>query len=173
MQQRNRRYKKVNKRKNRYNRKTLLWLVLFLPVGLTRMFSAACTWKKGVKYTVAGVVFAALAAVLIVPSPYQPVQGGIELYGEDPEVEVYGPVLPETIVGGYTAPVIQSVVLPPVDENAVDDTVYVYASEGQANYHTTTCKFAYASAQKLTLYEAYYLGFTPGKCCDAPPYTGL
>lgn len=168
MQQRNR--KKVNHQKNRYNRKTLLWLILFFPVGLTRMLSSACTWKKSSKYAVTGLTFALLAAVLIFPSPYQRVQGGIELYGEDPEVEIYGPELPETIVGGYTAPVIQSVVLPAEDENAVDDTVYVYATKDQKNYHMGTCKFAFASAQRLTLYEAYYLGYTPGKCCDAPSY---
>lgn len=172
LQKRNRNRRKVNMRKNRYNRRTLLWLVLFFPVGLTRMLSGACSWKPGVKYAVTGLVFAALAAVLIFPSPYPSIQGGIELYGEDPEVEVYGPVIPEAMVGGYTTPVIQSVVLPAVDENAVDDTIYVYAAAEQKNYHMGTCKFAYASAQQLTLYEAYYLGYAPGKCCDAPSYAG-
>lgn len=172
MQQRKRGRNSVGRRKNRYNRRTLLWLLLFFPMGFTRMVSSACTWKRGVKYAVTGVALAIVAAVLIFPSPYKPVRGGVELYGDDPEVEIYGPTLPETIVGGYTAPVIQSVVLPAVDENAVDDTIYVYAAEEQKNYHMATCKFAYASAQRMTLYEAYYLGYTPGKCCDAPSYTG-
>lgn len=170
LQQRNRNRKKINQRNQRYNRKTLLWLVLFFPVGLTRMLFGACTWKPQVKYAVTGLTVALLAAVVIVPSPYQRVQGGVELFGEDPEVEVYGPELPETIVGGYTAPIIESVVLPAEDPNAVDDTIYVYATKDQKNYHMSTCKFAYASGQKLTLYEAYYLGYTPGKCCDAPSY---
>ena len=147
-----------------------MWLVLFFPVGLTRMISSACTWRRGTKYAVGALCCAILAAVVICPSPYQRSKGGIELFGDDPEVEIYGPELPETIVGGYTAPVIQPVVLPAEDANAQDDTIYVYATKDQENYHMSTCKFAFASAQRLTLYEAYYLGYTPGKCCDAPSY---
>lgn len=115
---------------------------------------------------------AALVAVIVVPSPYKEQQGGITLYGDDPKAEVYGPELPENIVGGYTVPVIQSVVLPAKDESEQNSILHVYASEEQENYHMGTCKFAHASGQELTLYEAYYLGYTPGKCCDAPPYTG-
>lgn len=158
-------------RNQRYNRKTLLWLFLFFPVGFTRMLSSACTWRRGSKCAVGGLALALLVAVLLVPSPYRAVRGGVELYGDDPEVEIYGPTLPESMVSGYTAPVIQSVVLPAEDADAADDTVYVYAAKDQANYHMENCKFAFASAQKLTLYEAYYLGYTPGKCCDAPSYT--
>ena len=113
---------------------------------------------------------AVLVGVLVSPSPNRVQRGGVELYGESPEVEVYGPQAPERIVGGYTEPVIQSVVLPEKSED--EETVYVYASEDQKNYHMPTCRFAYASAKKMTLYEAYYLGYTPGKCCDAPAYTG-
>ena len=112
----------------------------------------------------------ALAAVIIAPSPYKDVQGGIVLCGEDKEVEIYGPELPETIIGGYTQPTIQSVVLP--EEAEEDDTIYVYATASQENYHMPTCSFAYASGSQLTLYEAHFLGYTPGRCCDAPAYTG-
>lgn len=118
-----------------------------------------------------GGVMVALAAVLIVPSPYEKPQGGVVLCGDDRSAEVYGPELPETIIGGYTQPTIQSVVLPEEVEGE-NETVYVYASENQKNYHLPTCQFAYASGSKLTLYEAYFLGYTPGKCCDAPAYTG-
>ena len=117
-----------------------------------------------------GVSMVALAAVIIAPSPYEKPQGGIVLYGEDKEAEVYGPKLPETIIGGYTQPTIQSVVLP--EEAEEDETLYVYASANQENYHMPTCSFAYASGSKLTLYEAHFLGYTPGRCCDAPAYTG-
>ena len=117
-----------------------------------------------------GVLMVALTAVLIAPSPYQDIQGGIVLCGDEKQAEIYGPKLPETIVGGYTQPTIQSVVLPAESEE--DDTLYVYASANQKNYHMGTCRFAYASGSQLTLYEAYYLGYTPGKCCDAPAYTG-
>ena len=117
-----------------------------------------------------GVIMVALAAVIIAPSPYQDIQGGIVLCGDEKQAEIYGPKLPETIIGGYTQPTIQSVVLPA--ESAEDETLYVYASASQKNYHMGTCRFAYASGSQLTLYEAYYLGYTPGKCCDAPAYTG-
>jgi hypothetical protein len=117
-----------------------------------------------------GVIMVALTAVLIAPSPYQDIQGGIVLCGDEKQAEIYGPKLPETIVGGYTQPTIQSVVLPAESEE--DDTLYVYASANQKNYHLGTCRFAYASGSQLSLYEAYYLGYTPGKCCDAPAYTG-
>ena len=115
-------------------------------------------------------VSAVFVGVLVYPSPYNARRGGIELYGESPEVEAYGPQAPANIVGGYTEPVIQSVVLPEKSEE--DATLYVYASEDQKNYHMPTCRYAYASAKKMTLYEAYYLGYTPGKCCDAPAYEG-
>lgn len=164
--------KKVNKLQKRYNRKTLLWLLLFFPVGVTRMLSSACSWKAGVKYAVSGLMLAALAFVLVYPSPYVRQAGGIELYNAEGEEEPFGPELPETIIGGYVQPEIQSVVLPAEPENA-EGPLYVYASKEQRNYHLGTCKFAKASGQELTLYEAYYLGYTPGKCCDAPAYTGL
>lgn len=117
-----------------------------------------------------GVIMVALAAVIIAPSPYKAPQGGIVLCGDEKQAEIYGPELPETIVGGYTQPTIQSVVLP--EETEEDGTLYVYASANQKNYHMPTCSFAYASGSQLTLYEAYFLGYTPGKCCNAPAYTG-
>ena len=172
LQQRSRSKKRIHPRSRAYNRKTLLWLVLFFPVGFKRMLSAACSWKKGVKAAVSGLACALLAVVLLVPSPGVQHQGGVSLYGDETGGEPYGPELPTTIVGSYTAPVIQSVVLPAEDEEEGGIT-YVYATENQENYHTGTCQFAYASGQKLTVYEAYYLGYTPGKCCGAPAYEGL
>ncbi len=154
-----------------YNAKTLLWLVLFFPVGLTRMFSPACSWHRGVKCGVSGLLAAALAAVLLWPSPYTRPHGGIELYGDNMSVEIYGPQLPENIVGGYTTVANDSGVL--ADSSADDETLYVYALEGADNYHMPTCDYAYASAQRLTVYEAYYLGYKPCKLCEPPVYTGL
>lgn len=118
-----------------------------------------------------GVAATALVAVLVCPSPQSRYRGGVELYGPDPEAEIYGPAVPEAIVDGYTAPVIQSAVLPERTDGTEEGPLYVYASEDQKNYHMPTCRFAYASAKKLTLYEAYYLGYTPGRCCNAPSYT--
>ncbi len=115
----------------------------------------------------------ALVAVLVCPSPYPGKRGGIELHGDDPTAEIYGPELPQTVVGGYTVPVVQSVVLSDVDDSAENDPEsYVYASSDQKRYHSYTCKYAYASSQKLTLYEAYYLGYEPCGVCNPPVYTG-
>jgi len=172
LQKRSRNKKRINMRSRSYNKKTLLWLVLFFPVGFKRMLSAACSWKKGVKYAVSGLACLLVAAVIIAPSPYVKPEGGMYLYGEEANGEPYGPDVPENIVGGYTVPVIQSVVLPPEEDDGSGIT-YVYATEKQENYHTGTCQFAYASGQKLTVYEAYFLGYTPGRCCGAPAYTGL
>ena len=162
--------KRTQTRSKSYNRKTLLWLVLFFPVGFKRMLSGACSWKKGVKYAVSGFACALVAAVMLVPSPHVQIEGGIHLYGADSETEPYGPAIPSTSVGGYTAPMIQSVVLPAEEEEA--GITYVYATAKQENYHTGTCQFAYASGQQMTLYEAYYMKYTPGRCCDAPAYDG-
>jgi len=172
LQKRSRNKKRINMRSRSYNKKTLLWLVLFFPVGFKRMLSAACSWKKGVKYAVSGLACLLVAAVIIAPSPYVKPEGGMYLYGEEANGEPYGPDVPENIVGGYTVPVIQSVVLPPEEDDGSGIT-YVYATEKQENYHTGTCQFAYASGQKLTVYEAHFLGYTPGRCCGAPAYTGL
>lgn len=145
--------------------------MLFFPVGLTRMLSPACSWRRGVKCAISGLLAAALAAVLLWPSPYTRPRGGIELYGDNMSVEIYGPQLPEHIVGGYTTVASDSGVL--ADTSADEATLYVYALEGAANYHMPTCNYAYASAQRLTVYEAYYLGYTPCKICNPPVYTGL
>lgn len=113
-----------------------------------------------------------LVAVLVCPSPYSGKQGGIVLHGDDPTAEIYGPELPKTIVGGYTEPVIQSVVLDDTDDSATDDpNSYYYAQEDEKTYHTYTCKKAYASSQRLTLYEAYFLGYQPCESCNPPVYT--
>ena len=171
LQQRSRNRKKANRRNSSYNRKTLLWLVLFFPVGFGRMLSSACSWHRGVKYAVSCLACALVAAVMIAPSPYVQHQGGIHLYGDENAAEPYGPDLPETIVGGYVAPVIQSVFLPEAEEG--EGITYVYATDSQENYHTGTCQFAYASGHKMTVYEAYFLGYTPGRCCDAPAYVPM
>ena len=164
--------KRISQRSRTYNRKTLLWLVLFFPVGFGRMLSAACSWHRGVKIAVSSLACLLVAAVMLAPAPGARIEGGLFLYGDEQEAEPYGPELPETIIGGYTAPVIQSVVLPAEDEDEGGIT-YVYATASQENYHTGTCRFAYASGQKLTVYEAHFLGYTPGRCCDPPAYAGL
>lgn len=157
-----------------YNAKTLLWIVLFFPVGFTRMLSPACSWHRGVKCIFTALLAAVFVGVVwVLPSPYSDQRGGIELYGDNMSVEIYGPQIPETIVGANTTTIPDSGVLSTSEDTSEDSTLYVYALEGASNYHLSTCQYAYASAQRLTVYEAYFLGYTPCKVCEPPTYTGL
>lgn len=147
---------------------TILWLVLFFPVGLLRMWGKKCGWKSGVKYAVSGVCAALMAAILVVPSPYKNVQGGVKIVAEDPEVEIYGPGAPENIVNGYASSSRESVVMDAAQPAETDVTVY--AADGADCYHLGDCKFAFASAKRLSVYEAYYLGYRPCGACKPPVY---
>ena len=114
-----------------------------------------------------GIAAAVLLGVLLAPSPRDTKKSGIELYGEDPEVEVYGPELPQSTVGSYPVPVVESVVLPEATDSPVE-TIYVYASDDQECYHLPTCKFAYASGHRFTIAEARLLGYKPCGRCNPP-----
>lgn len=113
----------------------------------------------------AGVVF--LAAVLLAPSPKIGTKSGVELYGDDPYLEVFGPELPQSTVGSYPVPVVESVVLPEATASTVTKT-YVYASDDQECYHIETCKFAFASGHKFTIEQAQMLGYRPCGRCNPP-----
>ena len=123
----------------------------------------------GVK-SIVGLCFvcAVLIGVLVAPSPYEPAQGGIKLIGNKREVAVYGPELPENIIEGYSQPVNVSNIVKTVEEE--DTNLYVYAADGAERYHLGTCKFAYASAHRLTIMEAHFLGYEPCGRCDPPSY---
>ena len=114
-----------------------------------------------------GVTAAALIGVLLAPSPDADKLGGVELFGAEPEVEVYGPELPVSTVGSYPVPVVESVILPE-STASTEEVTYVYASDGQDRYHLSTCKFAYASGHRFTVYEAQLLGYKPCGRCDPP-----
>lgn len=170
MQQRNNAKKTAYKKKTRrYGWFTLLWMIACLPVGFLRMWRSRCNWPMAVKYTVSGLMLAALAVAFVLPSPYSAPVGGLELYGNKPEVEVYGPVAPENYVPGYVAAITDSGVLPASEEDG-QSRLIVYATDDQDCYHLYTCKFAYASARRLTVYEAHLLGLDPCKLCEAPAY---
>lgn len=123
-------------------------------------------WKAIVGFSF---ICAALIAVLVAPSPYEPAVGGITLVGNEPKVSVYGPELPTNIIQGYSQPVNTHNVI--IAEDAVDDTLYVYAAEGADCYHLWDCKFAFASSQKLTIMEAHFLGYEACGRCEPPTYT--
>ena len=147
------------------NLKTALWL-LVPPVGLSRMWRHSCTWHPAVKACISVAMAAVLVAVLIAPTATPPKGGGVQLVTNRPEVEVYGPDLPSFIVPGYTSEQTDSIIVPAVE----NDVHYVYAADGAKCYHEYKCKFAYASSQRLTVFEAYYLGFAPCNRCKPPIY---
>ncbi len=151
--------------RDRRSLKTALWL-LVPPVGLTMMWRPGCRWPVAVKSAISVLMAAALAAVFIIPAPDAPETGGVELVTSRPEVEIYGPDLPSFIVKGYTNDQTESIIVPAVE----NDVHYVYAADGAKCYHEYKCKFAFASSQRLTVYEAYYLGFSPCGRCKPPLY---
>lgn len=157
------------KPKNPANRRVLstLWL---LPVGIPLMWQRSCTWHRGVKAAVTAAALALVAALLAFPLPSanRGVAGGIQMVNATDEVEVYGPDLPTYIVPGYTSDQGESVIVD-VAENNIH---YVYAADGAKCYHEYECKFAFASSQRLTVYEAYFLGFKPCNRCNPPKYRG-
>ena len=153
-----------------YNGKTLLWLLLCFPVGLTRMWRWRCSWSVGVKALVSAPVVLALLAVLLYPEPKVSNLGSVSLYGDSKSAEVYGPAVPmgyvlpaETIAPG-------SFIVP--EEQLVDTRSFVYASNNGKCYHLQSCDYASSASKKLTVYEAYHLGYLPCDLCGSKPYTG-
>ena len=145
---------------------TLLLLAVLPPVGVVLLWRR--NWRTSTKAALTAAAAAVLtAAVLLLPSADSRVSGGIELVGRERDVEVYGPALPTAMVPGYTASSTDSV----FSAAQEDETEYVYAAKEAQCYHRSTCKFAYASSQKLTPYEAYYLGYKPCGRCNPPAYT--
>lgn len=158
--------KKARKRLNSDNVKAALWLWCF-PVGLSKMWRGSCTWPKGVKAGITAAMAAVLVAIFVVPTPTaETFSTGIQMVTDKPEVEVYGPALPTLIVQGYTRENTGSII---VDE-VKSDVHYVYAADDADCYHEYECKFAFASSQRLTVYEAYHLGFKPCGLCNPPVY---
>lgn len=145
---------------------TLLLLVALPPVGVVLVWRRG--WRTQTKAALTAVAAAVLTvAVLLLPSADSRVSGGVELVGRERTVEVYGPALPTAMVTGYTSSSTDSVFADTQEE----EIEYVYAAKEAKCYHRSTCKFAYASSQKLTPYEAYYLGYTPCGRCNPPTYT--
>lgn len=158
--------KKARRSVNSENVKTALWLWCF-PVGLSKMWRKACTWPKGVKIGITAAMAAVLVAIFVIPTPTaDKYTTGIQMVADKPEVEVYGPALPALIVQGYTRENTGSIIV----DQVANDVHYVYAADGAECYHEYECKFAFASSQRLTVYEAYHLGFKPCGRCNPPVY---
>ena len=160
---------KARRRQTRVERRNLAaaLAMLFPPLGIILVWRT--NWSNAVKYCLTGAAVVVLAVgVALMPSPNNRVSGGVELIGREQDVEVYGPSLPTAMVTGYTVQSTASIFA----EEPEDDTHYVYATKNGRCYHEYECKFAYASSQKLTVYEAHYLGYTPCGRCNPPPYGG-
>lgn len=147
------------------------WLLLCFPYGLYLMWKRDCRWNMALKALTTAVFVCLAAAVLIVPSPDKRSNTEVRLVGAEPNAEIFGPEMPE----GYDASeyVVAEGGLNLIAPEYVDDTVYVYASaeKGSTYYHTKMCQYAYASAPRVSLYEAYTLGYvTPCGICNPPLY---
>lgn len=147
---------------------TILLLFLCPPVGIVLVWRKAWSNSTRAMLTLAPIL-ALTFAMLLVPSSNTQVAGGVELVGLERDVDVYGPALPTAMVVGYTSSMTNGSVFADAED---EDIQYVYAAKGADCYHLYECKFAYASSQKLTVYEAHYLGYKPCARCNAPAYTG-
>lgn len=149
----------------------LKWLLLCFPYGLYLMWREKCRWPLGAKAGITLLLGAVALSIVFFPSPERAEATKVVLVGTKPEAEVFGPALPEGYnPADYYIMTSDEFVLA---NDGEDDTVYVYASasEGSTYYHTPTCKYAYASAKRMTLYEAYMLGYrTPCQFCNPPVY---
>ena len=164
--------RKKRRADRREDRRVLLWLLGCFPFGLVLMWRRGCRWPLAAKCAVSAVLaWLVLAIVLPQTAPKQKASGGIQLVGVNPEVEVYGPELPVLIVPGYTNDQPQSIIVN--EDEEANQVHYVYAAEGAKCYHEYECKFAFASSQRLTVYEAYFLGFKPCPRCNPPKYNGV
>lgn len=148
---------------------TLVALILFFPLGITRMWKARNRWPSALKYAITGAFVAAASLVFVTTAlTIRTPKGGVELCESEEQVMIYGPEAPKAMVEGYTAVRGNSAVLDgEVEEESV---TYVYAAQDAKCYHTWKCKFAYASSSRITVYEAYCLGYAPCKACNPPIY---
>lgn len=154
------------KRRNDFRRAiSVIACILLPPLGILLVWRAR--WSNAAKYCLTGLAVACFALmVAMLPSADSRVNGGVELVGRERQAEIYGPDLPTATVTGYIAPVNQSVFAADEDETIT----YVYATSTGTCYHLEGCKYAYASAQKMTTYEAYFLGYQVCPDCNPPAY---
>ena len=159
--------RKPRANENVRNLLTVLSLVVLPPLGIVLVWRRS--WSNGLKYCLTAVpALVLLLIALVLPSGRQATNGGVELVGVEREVEVYGPSLPTAMVTGYTSSLTTGSVFAQTEDNEME---YVYAAKGAECYHTYDCKFAYASSQKLTVYEAHFLGYKPCNRCKPPVYS--
>ena len=145
---------------------TVAACIILPPVGIYMVWRRK--WNGQIKYGLTAAAVAVMALVVtLMPMADRKVPGGVTLIGAGKQAEVYGPELPEDMVPGRT--VADDSVVSEDDEDT-EEITYYYAQKNEEYYHEYTCKKAYASSQKLTLYEAYYLGYEPCPQCNPPVF---
>lgn len=157
----------MRSRKKRINTRRIMSVILSIllpPVGIFMVWRTR--WSNNARYCLTGLAVASMVLIIaLLPSPDARVNGGVEMIGRR-KADIYGPDLPTAMVTGYIAPVGESVFAKDED----DGTVYVYAIPGEHDYHNSDCRKANVYAQKMTLYETFYLGYVPCKLCRPPVY---
>lgn len=152
-------------RSNIHKALSVLFSVILPPLGI--YYTWRSRWSNTAKYCLTGLAVGCMVLmVVLLPSADGRVNGGIELVGRRPEAQIYGPDLPTATVTGYIAPLSQSVFVQEDD----GETIYVYATTEGTCYHLSGCQYAFASAQKMTPYQAHFMGYIPCTLCNAPAY---
>ena len=138
--------------------------ILLPPVGIFMVWRTR--WSNNARYCLTGLAVASMVLIIaLLPSPDARVNGGVEMVGRR-KAEIYGPELPTAMVTGYIAPVGESVFA----SEEEDGTVYVYAVPVDKCYHASGCKKIPANSQKMTLYETFYLEYSPCAVCKPSVY---
>lgn len=147
------------------------WLLICFPYGLYLMWQRSCRWSVALKSTVSVLCACLVLAILFAPSPERADGTRIKMVEIEENASIFGPEMPENYdMSDY---VVAEGGLNLIAPEYVDTTIYVYASaaEGSTYYHTKMCQYAYASAPRVSLYEAYSLGYvTPCGICNPPLY---
>ena len=124
-------------------------------------------WPRLIKTAVSAAVALGLFAILLpMTDPPERPTGGIQLVGESPNVEVFGPEAPadREIIEIY-APRRTAVILEPT---ATPAPVIVYCNNGGRYYHSETCHYVKDTTPNVTLSRAVNAGYTRCPECDAP-----
>lgn len=147
------------------------WLLICFPYGLYLMWQNRCRWHRVIKSGVTLLCTCAVLGILFVPIPERADGTCTKIIETEPNADIFGPEMPE----GYNMSdyVVAEGGLDLIAPEYVDTTVYVYlsATKGSTYYHTKMCKYAYATSPRVSLYEAYTLGYvTPCGICNPPLY---
>lgn len=147
------------------------WLLICFPYGLYLMWQKSCRWNNGLKTAVTVLCAAVVMAIILAPAPEQTSGTRISMVEQEPNAKLFGPDMPE----GYDMSeyVVAEGGINLIAPEVVDNTIYVYASasDNSTYYHTSMCQYAYASSPRVSLYEAYTLGYvTPCGICHPPLY---